>query len=77
MLRPEIGEGCGGAVRVAVGDAAHASCSAAARASRTASAPAGSREQSRQRLFDEMGNYCTKWLTDTACAPNALKDGSR
>ena len=40
MLRPEIGEGCGGAVRVAVGDAAHASCSAAARASRTASAPA-------------------------------------
>jgi hypothetical protein len=35
------------------------------------------REQWRQRLFDEMRSYCTKWPTDTACGPNALSGGSQ
>lgn len=35
------------------------------------------REQWRQRLFEEMKNYCSQWPTDTACGPNALRDGSR
>ncbi|MFY9736400.1 MAG: hypothetical protein WAL02_14915 [Rhodoplanes sp.] len=35
------------------------------------------REQWRQRLFDEMKSYCTKWPNDTACGPNALSGGSR
>jgi hypothetical protein len=34
------------------------------------------REQWRQRLFDEMRSYCTKWPDDTACGPNALSGGS-
>lgn len=34
-----------------------------------------SREQWRQRLFDEMKNYCTRWPDDKACGPNALSGG--
>jgi hypothetical protein len=34
------------------------------------------REQWRQRLFDEMRSYCTKWPDDTACGPNPLSGGS-
>lgn len=34
-----------------------------------------SREQWRQRLFDEMRNYCTRWPDDNACGPNALSGG--
>ena len=34
------------------------------------------REQWRQRLFDEMRSYCTKWPDDTACGPNALGGGA-
>lgn len=33
------------------------------------------REQWRQRLFDEMKNYCTRWPDDKACGPNALSGG--
>jgi len=36
-----------------------------------------SREQWRQRLFDEMRNYCQQWPTDSACGPNALGGGPR
>ena len=42
-----------------------------------ASPPQETREQWRQRLFDEMRRYCTQWPTDTACGPNALSGGSR
>lgn len=38
--------------------------------------PQETREQWRQRLFDEMRSYCTQWPTDTACGPNALSGGS-
>jgi hypothetical protein len=34
------------------------------------------REQWRQRLFDEMRSYCTKWPDDKACGPNALSGGA-
>lgn len=34
------------------------------------------REQWRQRLFDEMKNYCTQFPDDNACGPNALSGGS-
>ena len=35
------------------------------------------REQWRQRLFDEIKRYCSQWPTDAACGPNALSGGSR
>jgi hypothetical protein len=38
--------------------------------------PPETREQWRQRLFDEMRSYCTKWPDDTACGPNALGGGA-
>lgn len=34
------------------------------------------REQWRQRLFDEMKDYCTQFPDDNACGPNALSGGS-
>jgi hypothetical protein len=34
------------------------------------------REQWRQRLFDETRSSCTQYPTDTACGPNALSGGS-
>jgi len=38
--------------------------------------PQETREQWRQRLFDEMRSYCTQFPTDTACGPNALSGGT-
>jgi len=34
------------------------------------------REQWRQRLFDEMRSYCTRWPDDKACGPDALSGGA-
>ena len=34
------------------------------------------REQWRQRLFDEMRDYCTQYPGDSACGPNALGGGA-
>ena len=43
---------------------------------RQSTPPPETREQWRQRLFDEMRSYCTKWPDDTACGPNALSGGA-
>jgi hypothetical protein len=38
--------------------------------------PREMREQWRQRLFDEMKDYCTQFPDDNACGPNALSGGA-
>jgi hypothetical protein len=38
--------------------------------------PQETRAQWRQRLFDEMKDYCTQYPDDNACGPNALGGGA-